>query len=352
MRGRASWLAALALCGCGDSVPSTPSPPADPFEAGATFALVHPGRAFAVTRVADTTVALVAREFQNDVLVVKLDAGAWTELGATSVPSGPRGVCAVGGTAWVASTSASSLTRLSFDGSVASVDATVPLTRAPTAITCADLDGDGAIEGIATSGQGDAATLVVVDGGSVPAIGFEQPSASASFVRAADVDDDGDADVVIVATALATSTVLRNEDGVLEAGPSTSLACDSPRAAEVLRAVTGSPRLAVACDGQVLLVTDPLSDAPAVEAIAGDPMLYDLAAGDFVEGGGDELATVSIGSHELELRLDGDATEWRRHPVARGPIAVAAFDVEADGDPDLVVLSLEQARLSLFEHRP
>ncbi|MFO0553921.1 MAG: VCBS repeat-containing protein [Polyangiaceae bacterium] len=346
-RLRAAALALLASA-CGDDATVAH---ADPFEVRATFAMLRSGRALAVTHRAETTFAIAVHEFESQVEVVALAGGEWTGGERVSVAEGPRAICAFESSVLVASASDPSVTafELDDDGHL-TVRAVLALDAAPSAIACADFDEDGALDAIVTVGSGDAGEVRVLRASEN---GLDEvrrwPFASASFVALGDVDGDGALDAIALATSAATAAVFLQTASGLEAAGSWSVPCSQPRAARAFSA-EGAAATAIGCDGELLIAREISSETPSFERLDADGSLYDVAAAEFEPGAGDGLATVSIASHAVGVRVVWDEPAFS-HAVARGPVALAAIDADADGDADLIVLSLEERRLSFFENR-
>ncbi len=316
----------------------------DVFILESTFPLDKPGRALAVARANGVTAALVAREFSSDVQVIAIDGTTWTDLSSAAVPEGPRAVCAAGDAVFVASTADASVSSFRFDGLRLRPSWSSQFASPPTSIACADFDGDGMVDAFVSAGLAEEATAGILDGATSA---FEAlPAAHVSDVRVGDMDADGDPDALAVSTTHSTLQILRNENGGLEVLHALTLDCKSPRAATVFRTVEGSTSFAVACDGAVVIVERPLSTAPGVAIVDAPARLYDIAslADSSVPAG---LSVVSIESHEL-LVAPPSLEGWTPYGLARGPVAIAVVDVQPDNYPDLIVLSLEQRRLSLF----
>ncbi|NUP11414.1 MAG: VCBS repeat-containing protein [Polyangiaceae bacterium] len=341
----AALLACVAVPACDDEPDPIDPGDDDPFVLAETFPLDAPGRAFAIVEDAPP-IALVASEFHSDIAGISLKPGSLASLFELEAPKGPRAICASSRDVLVAGTSSASVVRYELEDGDLVERETVEVDGPPTAVACADADGDGVTDFAAAVGFEEEATIIPFGSGSL-APGDGVPFASASSLRFADVDDDGDLDLVALATAQTSLAIVVREGAGYGESTTLDLPCEAPRAT----AAMGSATIAVACDGEILLVENPISDAPTVTSIEAQPALYDVVADDFDGDGNLDLAAVGIIEHELEVWMGPTAQlQHYEYPVARGPIALAISRSQSNEDSALIVLSFEQARLSVFEH--
>ena len=353
---RAASLALLVAC--------TPNGPIDPLVELTQVDLTAPSRVFVTVDDRTVTGVALALEFQSEVLLLNgSDVGELSFGDSFPVGQGPRSLAAADldgdgrDDLVTANTSDSSISVLRrSDTGGFEPNGTVTLTAPPTFVAAADMDLDGAVDLIVSVGLQQDQAIEVWHGADG---GFERRAApiavaSSAIVSIGDLDGDEYPDAVAVLTASDQVALLINEgDGQL-AQHEVIAVCGTPLAS-VVTDLDGDSRadVVVACrDGGIALLYDAAGERRA-EMLAYTGNLYDAVARDIDGDGLVDLAAVDTTGHLVALWLrddDGVYGEPFLHPVARGPIAIRAADVERDGDLDLLVLSIEQRALSVVRN--
>lgn len=176
----------------------------------------------------------------------------------------------------------------------------------PSAVTAADLDGDGTLDLVVANYTSGTLSLGLNDGtGRFPSR-IDVPVGAGPFnVVAADVDGDGDLDLLASSNALGTVSVCFNQ---------------------------GHGQFSRGADAAV---------GPEPEG---------LATGD-VDGDGDvDLLTSSVRANTVSVRLNngrGQFSGTHEVPVGNFPMGIAVADVDSDGDLDLLAANYSSGSLSV-----
>ncbi len=332
--------AAVLLPCCGDDESGVPDAPlVDPFDDIAVTPLASAARSLALVPGEATARAVVVQEIAREVTALSLSGASLVPTGSFTELAGPRAACALGSLVVVADATAGELVLLDVAATPITEVRRVGGLGVPTALACGDVDGDGAPDVVAITGVAEAA-LVAYRGPLLEPLGGALDVPGASRLTLGDLDGDGDDDAVVVSAGLGSATFLLADGSLQVAREVTGL--PEPQAASI-----ADGRAAIACSGSVRIFADPLGEG-APEEIPDEADLYDLALGDLDEDGLLDVATVGIATHRLTLHLaigTPRAASFSRD-VPRGPVALAARDVDGDGALDLVVLSYEQPSIT------
>lgn len=233
----------------------------------------------------------------------------------------------------------------------------VAVTSAPVGIALADVDGDGDLDlitsGIGVSGLGSAVSVRLNDGTgrfTVPALGGTVPVGSyASGLAVGDVDGDGDLDLLTSNAGPGTVSVRLNDGN----GVFTQFRSDFPvgslpfvialgdlDADGDLDIVTSSPRT----NTVVVSFNDGQGNFGSSNSFVVGSDLGGLTLAD-VDGDSDlDLLTTTTSSGTVSVRLNNGAGSFLAlagapAPAGTFPVSITAGDLDADGDPDLVVVN-------------
>jgi hypothetical protein len=225
------------------------------------------------------------------------------------------------------------------------------LAAGASAVTTADVDGDGDLDVIATAYDDDTVSWYENTAGDASAWSFQSISSGtilhgAAAVRAGDLDGDGDVDVATAAAGSGTIAWFENHSpGFSSMAVSTSQG--GAAAVEIAD---------IDHDGDLDLVSAAYGDdtvtwfeneAPGdgsswtphgISSAAGGPMALSVAD---LDGDGDlDVATAAYDADEVRWleNAAGDGSLWTSHSVASAPGAqsVMAQDVDRDGRMDIV----------------
>lgn len=295
----------------------------------------------------------VAREHVSDVLFADITPGAAALDEAVDVGVGPRSIasCTRGDERLIftADTTGSSVTVLSDAGGGAfGVLTTLERPGIPRTVACLDAPGGADVVVVVAEGVGaDDGHVVVLtiapDGTATELASHADPGVALATPLAAV----GDGAIEIAAVETRNGTVSTFVSGGADGPSRTYSPCADPSSAALADLDGVAPLdLAIAChDGTVAVITDRTLAAPAVRRITVGGDFYDLVATDLDADGAADLAVTDEANHRVVVLMGlggGAFSEASSHPVARGPLALHAGDLDADGDPDLVVLSYEE----------
>jgi hypothetical protein len=352
-----SLIAVIVLVGCTDS--HEQPTPVDPFS-GATlgFTLEQPARA--LEGVPNESALVVVQELSDELLVVRAHGEGLEASQRLATGDGPRDVAALdldgdGSCDLVsADTGGSTLSALlQNDVDDFAPPATYPVPRPPKSVAVLDFDRDDAMDLVVSAGLGaDAGVETWRNVGGTPAEpGAQLPLADAGRVTVGQLDEDADPELAVaIASQDGVAVVDAARDGVLSLVTMLDV-CASPRVARIADVDdSGLGDVVVACTGEALVIVDPLGSERRV-VLPDVGQLYDLALADFDGDGWLDLAAVDASEHVLLLwlaPLSPSAPPPAVHPVARGPVALAPIDIDADGDFDLAVLAYEQRALQVL----
>ncbi len=236
----------------------------------------------------------------------------------------------------------------------------------PLAITAADFDGDGDPD-LAVANNASANVTILRNSG---AGGFAELSSSpeaagtsARSIAAADVDGDGDQDLAVT-TVPASVTILLN---VAELGPANF---GEPSTSPEPVGGNQSSLTAADLDGDVdadLAVASGTADnvtilrnvgagnfSPSAPVTVGD-MPHAITAADLDGDGDRDLATANFDSNDVTILRNKGAGGFSAAPtspetVGIDPAALAAADLDGDGDRDLVVANQTSDTLTVLRN--
>ncbi len=293
------------------------------------------------------------------------NAGTLAVHQTLSLPSGPA---AVVGTAWTTG-EAEHLVSISENANSYSVTSNLgdgtfappvnrPCAAAPQAIVAADFDGDGLRDLAIAAGDGDAVFVIRALGdGAVTPVGTYPVGRRPRGLTAGDVDRDGDVDIVTADSDDQTVSILRNT-GTGAFAPAEALpAGNDPRGVALLDLNgDGAPELAVADHGDAAILVfsndgaGVFTPAASLSTAPADPNA--LCTADLNCDGAIDLAVAAgdVSAALIQTFLNrGDGTLGVGTVVVLGaePSAIAAADIDADGDVDLAAVSDLNGTLSV-----
>ncbi len=281
----------------------------------------------------------------------------------TAVGSGPTALTAadVNGDGKMdvisANYTANTLTVLTNDGHGRLVLASAPATgTGPFALTAADVNGDGKIDLISANAVANTLTVLTNDGNS----GFVLASSPAvagqpTSVAAADVNGDGKMDLISANFGDNTLTVLTNDGSAgffLASSPDVQ---NSPHAV-VAADVNGDGKMdligADLNDNRVKVLTN---DGSGGFVLASSPHVgsspYALAAADVNGDGKIDLISANTGDHSLTILTNdgsGGLVFASSAPVGNLPYSITTADVNGDGKMDLVAANFGDNTLTVL----
>ncbi|MFO0613734.1 MAG: VCBS repeat-containing protein [Polyangiaceae bacterium] len=363
MRSRLAAAAATLAVTAGSAceAPTAPTAPRDPLGDVARMSTHAVARSFALF---DGARVAVAREHLSDVLLASVEPGAAALDVAVDVGIGPRSVatCTRGAERVIvtADTTGSSLTVLSDRSGAFALAATLAWPGIPRSVRCLDAPAGGDVTLVVAEGVGEEDGRVVVltvapDGSFAERAARADPGVSVAEPLA--LLADGTIEIAAIETRYGTVSTF--EAGGRDDATRVFAPCADPSSAALADIDGIDPLdLVVAChDGTLAIITDRTAPSPKVRPIPVGGDFYALVALDLNADGRADLAMADEANHRavVLMGLGGGAfAEPSPHPVPRGPVDLHAGDLDADGDPDLVVLSYEEPSLGwlLNDTRP
>lgn len=216
----------------------------------------------------------------------------------------------------------------------------------PRAVAVGDVDGDGDLDAVASGVDADAVEVLLGDGaGGLSSLGAHPVGDRPFDVALADLDADGALDLVVAHDGVdGVGVALGQGDGSFAATTFFAAASSSRSLAIASLDAGGTLDVVVAGGGGARLLRgngDGTLGAPLVVGVGLSPdaaVLVDVDDDGFLD-----LATTDVARGEVFVRLgnaSGPFGPGVRVPAVPGVGALAALDVDADGDVDLCAASL------------